>query len=390
MSVGPDARTRGGPYRRGTLRAAQHPDHPFAANQAEVVARFEVRFVRCIRPDGRPVGDLPQIAHSADVVIGLYRGMIRARAFDTKAIALQRTGHLGTYPPLVGEEAVGVAVAQAMRPEDVLVPGYRDQAAQLARGVTPLELFLYWSGDERGSDFAGPRRDFPVSIPIASHAPHAIGVALAMRIRREQRVAVCMMGDGATSKGDFSEALNVAGVMRLPVVFVVVNNQWAISVPRSAQTAAQTLAQKAIAAGIPGLQVDGNDAVALAGVLGEAVEAARGGAGPALIEAITYRLGDHTTVDDARRYRADAEVSAHWAEEPIARLRNLLVDLGIWGRTQEEALLAQVASEIADAVDALLATAPEAPGAMFEHLYAVLPEELEDQYSAVTAEKRHE
>jgi len=314
--------------------------------------------------------------------------MVRARTFDRKAVALQRTGRLGTYPPLVGEEAVGVGVAFAMDPADVLVPAYRDQAAQLSRGVTPLELFLYWGGDERGSDFAGPRRDFPVSIPVASHAPHAAGVALAMKIRREPRVAVCLLGDGATSKGDFYEAMNVAGVMRLPVVFVVANNQWAISVPRTAQTRAETIAQKAISAGIPGVQVDGNDVVALTQVMREAVGTARDGGGPTLVEALTYRLGDHTTVDDARRYRPDAEVSARWAEEPIARLREYLVTCDGWGRDSEETLLRDLAAEIDAAAERFLASAPEPAGAMFEHLYAVLPDELGEQRTAVEAAAR--
>lgn len=365
-----------------------HPDAPgpFAhIDGATVTARFSVRRVQRLDAKGRAVNALPLLALDEAVLHGLYRSMVRARVFDAKAVALQRTGRLGTYPPLVGEEAVGVGVAYAMAPDDVLVPGFREQAAQLDRGVTPLELLRYWAGDERGSDFAGPRRDFPISIPIASHAPHAAGIALAMKLRAPGQVAVCLLGDGATSKGDFAEALNIAGVLTLPLVFVVADNEWAISVPRSAQTAAQTIAQKAIAAGVPCIQVDGNDVIAVAEVASRAVEYAREGRGPSVIEALTYRLGDHTTVDDAHRYRPDSEVSARWAEEPIRRLRAYLVEAGTWGREQEERLLQDLTEEIASAADALERCAPEPPAAMFDHLYAELPDLLRDQYDEVVA-----
>ena len=196
----------------------------------------------------------------------------------------------------------------------MLVPYAREQGAQLLRGVTLTELFLYWGGDERGSDFGRPREDFPICVPVASHAPHAVGVALAFQLRNERRVAVCVSGDGGTSKGDFYEALNVAGAWRLPAVFVVTNNQWAISLPRSAQSAATTLAQKAIAAGFAGEQVDGNDVIAMRDAVHRALSHARDGAGPHLIEAITYRLSDHTTADNASRYRDDESVG-----RPLAR-----------------------------------------------------------------------
>jgi pyruvate dehydrogenase E1 component alpha subunit len=192
-------------------------------------------------------------------------------------------------------------------------------------------MLLFWGGDERGSDYAGPREDFPVSITVGGHAPHAAGVALAFKSRGEARVAVCVFGDGATSKGDVYEAMNLAGAWQLPVVFVVNNNQWAISVPRAEQSAAQTLAQKAIAAGFEGEQVDGNDVIAVAHVVGQAVERARGGGGPHLIECLTYRLSDHTTADDASRYREDDEASQWWARDPIARLRVYLTNTSVAG-----------------------------------------------------------
>jgi pyruvate dehydrogenase E1 component alpha subunit len=183
------------------------------------------------------------------------------------------------------------------------------------------QILLYWGGDERGNLFSGPAHDFPYCIPVGSQAPHAAGVAYAFKYRKEPRVAVCLFGDGATSKGDLWEAMNFAGVHKLPVVFVANNNQWAISVPLRLQTASETLAQKAIAAGFVGEQVDGNDVVAMRAASDEAIAAARSGTGPRFIEAMTYRLGDHTTADDAARYRPPEEVQARWKEEPIARLR---------------------------------------------------------------------
>ena len=189
--------------------------------------------------------------------------MVLTRVFDKKAIALQRTGKMGTYPSSLGQEAISVAIGSVMQKDDVLFPYYREYGAQFLRGVTMTEIFQYWGGDERGMDYKGPQKDFPICVPIATHAPHAVGVAYAMKLRKEPRVAVFVCGDGATSKGDFYEAMNAAGLWKLPVVFVVNNNQWAISVRREIQTGCQTIAQKAIAAGFDGEQVDGNDIVAV-------------------------------------------------------------------------------------------------------------------------------
>jgi pyruvate dehydrogenase E1 component alpha subunit len=248
------------------------------------------------------------------------------------------------------------------------------------------QLLLYWGGDARGMAFEGPRQDFPISVPVASHAPHAVGVAYAMKYRREPRVALCVLGDGATSKGDFYEALNGAGVWQLPLVFVVNNNQWAISVPRAAQSRAATLAQKAIAAGIEGEQVDGNDVIAVRERVGLAVERARAGGGPGLIEAVTYRLCDHTTADDAARYRAPEELEAHWRQEPIARLRRHLLRIRALTEEADQRLHTECASEVEEQVSRYLATAPLAPQSLFEHLYATLPTALEAQCDRLRAE----
>jgi 2-oxoisovalerate dehydrogenase E1 component alpha subunit len=349
------------------------------------VAQFSVSFTGYLTPDGAAIGPLPGFAANAADLVPLYRAMIRTRTFDAKAVALQRTGRLGTFSSSLGQEAVGVGAASAMTADDVLVPSFRDQAAQLWRGVTPVELLLYWGGDERGSDFAGPREDFPISVPVASHVPHAAGIALALKLRHEARGVLCTIGDGATSKGDFYEALNLAGIWRLPLVVLVNNNQWAISVPRSAQSAATTLAQKAIAAGIPGEQVDGNDVVAVRERVALALERARSGGGATLIEALTYRLADHTTADDARRYRDDAEVSPHWHGEPITRLRQYLVSQQAWGRDDEERALAEAAAEIDRAAETYLATPPQPVSAMFDYLFAELPASLAGQRAQAIA-----
>src|SRR5437867_443699 len=343
------------------------------AEPGPVVARFEVRHRNYLAPDGSIRRPLPAFAADSQLMTGLYRAMVLVRAFDLKAVALQRTGRLGTYAVALGQEAVAVGVASAMRTEDVLVPSYRDTAALIWRGVKMEEILLVWGGDERGHCSSGPAHDFPSCIPVGSQAPHAAGVAYAFRLRREPRVAVCLFGDGATSKGDLWEAMNFAGVWKLPLVFVANNNQWAISVPLKLQTASQTLAQKAIAAGFCGEQVDGNDVIAVRAATEQAIAAARAGEGPRLIEALTYRLSDHTTADDAARYRPPEEVQARWKEEPIARLRAYLVSQKAWGKAQEEGLAAECQKEIEAAIERYLASSPRAPETMFDHLYAELP-----------------
>src|ERR1700757_900525 len=301
-----------------------------------VIARFEVRRRSYLAPDGTVLRPLPDFASDMAKLLALYRGMVLTRAFDLKAVSLQRTGRLGTYAVSLGQEAVSVGIASAMREEDVVLPSYRDNGTLLWRGTKMEEILLFWGGDERGSLSSGPAHDFPYCIPVASQAPHAAGVAYAFKLRKEPRVAVCLFGDGATSKGDLWEAMNFAGVHKLPVVFVATNNQWAISVPLRLQTASETLAQKGIAAGFVGEQVDGNDVVAMHAAAQDAIEAARNGQGPRFIEAVTYRLGDHTTADDAARYRSTAEVQARWKEEPIARLRSFLAGRDVWSKTEEE------------------------------------------------------
>lgn len=345
----------------------------------KTVAEFQIQHHQFLDPQGRALCALPEFTRDAAEMVKMYRVMTLVRAFDTKAINLQRTGKLGTYASCLGHEATHVGVGAAMRPDDVLCPVYREYGAQFWRGVQMSEVFLYWGGDERGSNFSEPRHDFPWCIPIGSQALHAAGAAMAMKIRGEQRCAVAFIGDGGTSQGAFYEALNLAGARALPVVFVIVNNKWAISVPIESQTATRTLAQKAIAAGIPGVQVDGNDVVAVRQLVGDALATARKGGGPTVIEAVTYRLSDHTTADDASRYRRANEVKDAWQVEPLLRMRAHLTASSAWDDAKEEALKAEVTREVDSAVEVYLNTPKPSSDSMFDHLFAHLPKSTRKQ-----------
>jgi 2-oxoisovalerate dehydrogenase E1 component alpha subunit len=345
----------------------------------KTVAEFTIGYRQILGPKGETVAPLPPFAQDSAEVLRMYRAMTLVRVFDAKAVNLQRTGQLGTYPSSLGHEAAHVGIGAAMRPEDVLAPVYREFGTQLWRGVTMTEILTYWGGDEVGNDFAVPRADFAWCVPIATQTLHAAGAAMAFKVLKQPRCALAYIGDGGTSEGAFYEALNLAGSRALPVVFVIVNNGWAISVPVAQQTAAQTLAQKAVAAGIPGVQVDGNDVFAVREVVAGALETARHGGGPALIEALTYRLSDHTTSDDASRYRSAAEVKDAWALEPLIRIREFLIKGAAWDAAKERALLDECTLKVDAAVSEYLARAKPSTDAMFDHLFATLPAHLHEQ-----------
>ena len=345
--------------------------------------RFAIPFFRYLDEEGRPEDNLPPWTRDHGLLKAIYENMVLIRTFDQKAIALQRTGQLGTYPSTLGQEAIGTCIGLAMAAEDVLVPYYRDSAAQTLRGVGLEEILQYWGGDERGGNANTDSRDLPVCVPVATQLSQAAGVAMAMKIKGQSGVTVATCGDGATSKGDFLEALNVAGVWRLPLVVVINNNQWAISVPLRQQTATPTLAQKALAAGIDGVQVDGNDAIAVYDALNSGLEKARHDARATLIEALTYRLSDHTTADDASRYRDQDEVRKNWKHEPILRFRNFLHGLELWDTQQEQALLQRCQKTVDAAVKRYLACGPEAPEALIDYLHEFVPAALEGQREAI-------
>jgi 2-oxoisovalerate dehydrogenase E1 component alpha subunit len=363
--------------------AASNPGPDQQRDDGQTVASFQIRYYQYLNRYGQPVATLPEFSRDPVALKRLYRGMVLTRVFDTKAVALQRTGQLGTYASSLGQEAMGVAIGAAMQQEDLLLPSYREYGAMFGRGVSMTEILLYWGGDERGMDYRIPREDFPICVPVASQTAHAVGVAAAFRYHQQPRVAVVTLGDGGSSKGDFYEALNLAGAWNLPVLFVINNNQWAISVPREAQSGAGTLAQKAIAGGIRGEQVDGNDIIAMKHRIDLALKDIRAGGRPVLIEALTYRMCDHTTADSASRYRSDGEVERHRGADPIKRLRSYMFNQGIWDEQQELELTAECGNEVEAAVKAYLDTPPGNPESMFDHLYAELPEALQGQRQAV-------
>ncbi|MCG8394658.1 MAG: pyruvate dehydrogenase (acetyl-transferring) E1 component subunit alpha [Pseudomonadales bacterium] len=331
---------------------------------------------------------LPALAADTDWprLVSGYRHMTLIRTFDKKAVNLQRTGKLGTYASCLGAEAIGTAGGMALHDDDYFVPYYRDHATQYLRGVPLHQILQYWGGDERGNAFpsdTAAARDLPNCVPIATQLPQAAGIATKAKLGREHAAVLATCGDGATSRGDFYETLNVAGVWQLPLVVVVNNNQWAISVPQHLQTASKSIAHKAEAAGIEGLRVDGNDLPALLDVLDYALDKARHGKGATLIEAVSYRLSDHTTADDASRYRKASELHAAWQREPVARLRQALVDADHWDAAREKQWLADCQQQVDAAVDTYLNQPPQAPTDMLDFLYAELPDSLKPQRAAL-------
>lgn len=349
--------------------------------QQKIVAHFDIPYTQFLDANGEVTQDLPNFAKDLEHLKTLYRSMVTIRVFDTKAIALQRTGKLGTYPSVLGQEAIGTGIGAAMHADDVLCPYYREYGAQIWRGVKMLEILLYWGGEEMGSAFQDPRvkEDFPICVPIGSQTLHAVGVATAMKLRHQARAVVTVVGDGGTSRGDFYEAINLAGVWHLPVVFVINNNQWAISVPRKAQSAAKTLAQKGVAGGVFSEQIDGNDVIAVEYAVHHAVERARKGNGPSVIEAVTYRMCDHTTADDAKRYREEQELKTFLKEDPIERLKKYLIAQNAWNEQEDQTLIKEAQMEVLQVVESYAKYPKRKPETMFDFLYETLPEAYYDQ-----------
>jgi pyruvate dehydrogenase E1 component alpha subunit len=355
-----------------------------------VAAKFEIEYLQYLGPDGKPVAALPKAFKDAKALVPLLKQMLFVRTFDSKSIALQRTGKLGTYAASLGHEAVHVGIGASMRPEDVFAPSYREYGAQFMRGVRPREVLMYWGGDERGNDFEGPKNDYPWCVPISTQCLMAAGAALSFKLRKQDRVAVACCGDGGSSKTDFYAAVNSGGAYKLPLVLCVINNGWAISVPRASQTGAETLAQKGIAGGLHCLQVDGNDLIAVLEAMRRAGERARNGEGGSVIEFMTYRLHDHTTADDARRYRGEDEVKDAWTREPMIRLRKYLENAKVWDGKQEAAWLEECGRKVDEEINAYLETRVQPVEAMFDYLYAELPADLAAQRDAAIAwEKRN-
>ncbi|PHQ81453.1 MAG: pyruvate dehydrogenase (acetyl-transferring) E1 component subunit alpha [Coxiella sp. (in: Bacteria)] len=344
----------------------------------QTVAEFKIEYIQYLDAQGNATQAFPDFIDNA-LLTTLYKQMTLTRVLDNKAINLQRTGKMGTYPASTGHEASNIGIGYSMSKDDIFCPYYRDQAISLMRNIKMSEILSYWGGDERACDHPNNQNDFPPCIPIATQCLHAAGVAFALKYRNKKAAAVTTIGDGGTSKGDFYEAINVAGCWKLPVVFVSINNQWAISVPREKQTACQTIAQKAIAAGIEGIQVDGNDVIAVIVAMKHALNKAYNGEGPTLIETLTYRLCDHTTADDASRYRDKDEFKKAWEVEPIRRLAKYLESQGAWSKEKEAKLQAECTRVVEQAVATYMNQTPQKATDMIDYLFADIPEPLMEQ-----------
>ncbi len=333
---------------------------------------------RILAPDGAVVGPLPDL--TPEQLLAMYRWMLLGRQLEQRGVLLQRQGRMGVFAPIAGQEAAYVGSAMALRPgADWLTLTYRDYLPAIVHGLPVMNMWLYYKGDPRGTWIPANARLLPFQTVLATQLPHAVGVGFAIKYRQEQDVALAYIGDGATSEGDFHEAINVAGVWKLPVIFFCSNNHWAISTPRSAQTAAETIALKAVAYGCHGEQVDGNDALAVYAATAEAAARARRGEGPTLIEAVTYRLGAHSTVDDPRRYRDEAEVQPWLAKEPLLRMRAFLMAQGLLDEAEDERLRNAAGDRAMAAFEEMEQMPPADPAWMFDNLYVAPPSGLSAQ-----------
>ncbi|MGH9245872.1 MAG: pyruvate dehydrogenase (acetyl-transferring) E1 component subunit alpha [Acidimicrobiales bacterium] len=332
--------------------------------------------LQILTPSGDLVADPPV---DLDGAARLYRTMVVARVYDRKGTALQRQGRLATYAPFEGQEAAQVGSAATLEPDDWMVPSYREPISMWMHGY-PLELlYAVRTGTELGGSPPPEVNVLPQSITVGGHMVHAVGLAWAERLRGTSRIAITYFGDGATSEGDFHEAMNLAGVFGVGCVFVCQNNGWAISMPRRAQTASETIAQKAVAYGMPGVQVDGNDVFAVYQATREAADRARTGGGPSLIEALTYRIGPHSTSDDPSRYRDQAELDEWRTRDPIERLRLYLSRNDRWSPSWQDELEQESAAVVERAVEAAEAIPPFTAVEIFDGMFAELPPHLAEQ-----------
>jgi pyruvate dehydrogenase E1 component alpha subunit len=348
--------------------------------RTRVEPRFQVDYLSILDSDGTLDNALDPHIPSAELA-RMYRAMLLARRLDERMVRLQRQGRIGTFAPLKGQEAAQIGSVASLTPRDWMVPSFRETAAMLWRGWPIEKLLSFFAGCVEGGQPRPGQRDLPITIPVGTQLPHAVGLAYAAQYKDDDAVVLAYFGDGATSEGDFHEAMNFAAVFQTPVVFVCQNNQWAISVPRARQTHAATLAQKALAYDMPGIQVDGNDILAVHVAATEAVERARSGGGPTLIECVTYRLEVHTTADDPTRYREEDEVRAWERKDPLTRLVPYLERRGIAAAGLET----EVETEIAAAVERFEAMPPPDPVTIFDHVYAERPPHLDDQRTELIA-----
>src|SRR5713226_5392650 len=329
-----------------------------------------------LNAEGKLVGEMPDLG--TERLLSLYRSMQLGRAFSNKIIALQRQGRATTFGSLMGQEATAVGLAAPLQPQDWLATSYREIASLLVRGL-PIATLVYAFRGFTPEHYPREIHCLPIQIVIGTQMLHAVGLAMAAKIAGDPAVAVGVCGDGATSEGDFNEALNFAGVCQARVVLVVPNNGWPISVPRHQQSAAPTLAARGAGFGLPSVLVDGNDILAVYDAMQQAVERARSGQGPTLVETLTYRIGAHTTADDPTRYRDPAEIEAWRAKDPIARFQRFLVKRDLLDEEQAQQIVEAVEEEINEAVRVAEAMPPMAPDSFFDYTSAELSPRLQEQ-----------
>ncbi|MFY9213937.1 MAG: pyruvate dehydrogenase (acetyl-transferring) E1 component subunit alpha [Tissierellaceae bacterium] len=346
---------------------------------------LEDRSFSILDPDGEIINEKDMPDFTDEELLYLYKTMLYTRIIDEKALSYQRQGRMLTYAPNTGQEAAQVGSAYAMKEEDWLVPAFRELGAWLVKGVPLKNIYLYWYGNEWGSYMPEGVRVLPISIPIASQLQHAAGIGMANNIKGEKSVAVGYVGDGGTSEGDFHEALNFAAVFKAPVVFFIQNNQYAISTPRSIQTMSKNLALKAVAYNMPGILVDGNDLFAVYVATKEAIERARNGEGPSLIEAYTYRLGAHTTSDDPTKYREDEEVEKWKNKDPILRFKKYLKKKGILTDEWEEKTIEELEKEVMETFESIENKSDTEIDDIFKYHYETMPPHLEEQLNEYKA-----
>jgi pyruvate dehydrogenase E1 component alpha subunit len=333
-----------------------------------------------LTPEGKVVGQLPDLPD--DRLLKFYRWLVLGRLFSDRMVALQRQGRMGTYAPMNGQEATALGIVAPLQAEDWLAASYRESLSYLVKGVPILTLMKQWGG-YIADDYPREAHCLPFQIVLSTQLLHAVGLAQAIQYEAKPNVVVAACGDGATSEGDFNEALNFAGVFKAPLVIVVQNNGWAISTSRRRQTAAEYIADRGPGFGIPGYVVDGNDLFAVYQVMAEAIARARAGDGPTLIEAITYRLGAHTTADDPTRYRHQVEVDEWLKRDPLLRFRRFLLDRHLLTEVEDQRLYEAVKAEIQAAVEAYEALSPLNPAQLFEFVYADQPPQLQRQRASL-------
>ncbi len=348
----------------------------------DCIATFNVERLAIIDEDGQADETLLPPLDETELR-RLYELLVLSRIFDQRALSLQREGRLGTYPSILGQEATQVGSAFALRGDEWIFPSFRETGAFITLGFPLHLLFRYWGGDERGQAVPGNLNIFPVCVSVGTQIPHAVGAAMGARLKGDKRPVVCYFGDGATSKGDFHEGFNLAGVFRLPVVFICQNNQWAISVPLNRQTGTQTLAQKALAYGFEGVRVDGNDVLAVYLAVKQALTKAEKGDGPTFIECFTYRMSDHTTADDAGRYRSADEVETWRKRDPVARFERFMAGRGLWREADAKEAAAKALEAVDEAVRLAEGAPPPEPAETLAYVYASLTSRQKRQMEEV-------